>query len=236
MADKIFISYRHDDVASFAGRVFDRLEREFGRDALFMDVDAISLGVDFVKVIDEEVAKCDLLLAIIGPRWLGARDEDGNRRLDNQDDFVRIEIEAALKRDILAIPIRVDGTPVPKARQSPDEIKRLASRPGSAWWSLFGSAPKQPHHPPRQVELRHGARRVEQLKTEPRQNVEDNHDGEKRLSGDPEKFAEENLRGRHQRELLAVASEAKQSKVHVAGSGLLRQISPPQIAQVGIKP
>jgi hypothetical protein len=67
MAAKIFISYRRDDAAALAGRVYDRLEREFGRDTVFMDVDAIRLGVNFVKVIDEEVAKCDALLAIIGP-------------------------------------------------------------------------------------------------------------------------------------------------------------------------
>jgi TIR domain/Sulfatase-modifying factor enzyme 1 len=119
MPVKVFINYRRDDAASFASRVYNRLEREFGRDNLFMDVVAIPLGLDFVKVIDEEIAKCDVLLAIIGPGWLGARDEDGRRRLDNPHDFVRIEIAAALKRDIPVVPILVDGTPVPEARQLP---------------------------------------------------------------------------------------------------------------------
>jgi hypothetical protein len=92
MALKVFISYRRDDSAGHAGRVYDRLEREFGRDLLVMDVDSIPLGTNFVKVLGEEVVKCDVLLAIIGPGWLDARDENGKRRLENPDDFVRIEI------------------------------------------------------------------------------------------------------------------------------------------------
>jgi formylglycine-generating enzyme required for sulfatase activity len=130
MARNVFITYRRDDTAAFAGRVHDRLEREFGRDHLFMDVDAIPLGVNFVKVLEQEVAKCDVLLAIIGSDWLDARDENGGRRLDNANDFVRIEIAAALKRDIPVIPILVDGTPVPKAHQLPEDIKDLALRNG----------------------------------------------------------------------------------------------------------
>jgi TIR domain len=130
MPVKVFINYRRDDVASFAGRVYDRLEREFGRDNLFKDVDAIPLGSNFVKVIDEKVAKCDVLLAIIGPGWLDARDADGGRRLDDPHDFVRIEIAAALKRKIPVVPIFVDGTPVPKGHQLPKEIKELALRHG----------------------------------------------------------------------------------------------------------
>src|SRR6516225_4571280 len=130
MATKLFISYRRDDSAGHAGRVHDRLEREFGRDLLFMDVDAIPLGVNFVKVLGEEVAKCDVLLAVIGPNWLNARDEDGNRRLDNPHDFVRIEIGAALQRNIPVIPILLDGTKVPKGNQLPKELEELSLRNG----------------------------------------------------------------------------------------------------------
>jgi TIR domain-containing protein len=130
MATKLFISYRRDDSAGHAGRVHDRLEREFGRDLLFMDVDAIPLGSNFVKVLGEEVAKCDVLLAVIGPNWLNARDEDGNRRLDNPHDFVRIEIGAALQRNIPVIPILLDGTKVPKANQLPEELEELSLRNG----------------------------------------------------------------------------------------------------------
>src|SRR5262245_7509648 len=100
MIQRIFISYRRDDSAGHAGRVFDRLKGDFGLDVLFMDVDAIPLGVNFVRVLREEVARCSVLLAIVGPNWLDAKDEDGARRLDNPDDFVRVEIATALQRDI----------------------------------------------------------------------------------------------------------------------------------------
>jgi WD40 repeat protein len=130
MAAKVFISYRRDDSAGQAGRIQDRLEREFGRDLLFMDVDAIPLGMNFVKVLHEEVAKCGVLLAVIGPNWLDARDEDGNRRLDNPTDFVRLEIAAALQRDIPVIPILLDGARVPKAAQLPKDLEELALRNG----------------------------------------------------------------------------------------------------------
>ena len=115
MAPKLFISYRRDDSAGYAGRVHDRLQREFGPDLLFMDVDFIPLGVNFSKVLVEEVAKCDVLLAVIGPDWLDARDEKGRRRLETPDDFVRVEIGTALKRGIPVIPILLEGTRVPKA-------------------------------------------------------------------------------------------------------------------------
>jgi hypothetical protein len=130
MSAKIFISYRRDDSAGHAGRVTDRLEREFGRDLLFMDVDAIPLGRNFVTVLHEEVAKCGALLAVIGSDWLDVRDDDGNRRLDNPNDFVRIEIAAALQRDIPVIPILLDGAKIPRANQLPDDLKELASRNG----------------------------------------------------------------------------------------------------------
>ena len=88
-----------------------------------LGVDSIPLGTNFVKVIDEEVAKCDVLLAVIGLGWLEARDEKGHRRLDNPDDFVRLEIGTALKRDIRVIPVLLEGTRVPKADQLPDDLK-----------------------------------------------------------------------------------------------------------------
>jgi hypothetical protein len=130
MAGKVFLCYRRDDSAGYAGRVQDRLEREFGRDLLFMDVDAIPLGVDFSKVLREEVGKCGVLLAVIGPNWLDARDKDGNRRLDDPHDFVRIEIGAALQRNIRVIPILLDGAKVPKANQLPTDLEGLSLRNG----------------------------------------------------------------------------------------------------------
>jgi tetratricopeptide (TPR) repeat protein len=130
MVGKVFISYRRDDSAGYAGRVHDRLVRELGSDLLFMDVDSISLGVNFTKVLRNEVAKCDVLLAVIGPGWLSAGDEDGERRLDNPNDFVRIEISAALQRDIPVIPILLDGARMPKGDQLPDELSELTMRNG----------------------------------------------------------------------------------------------------------
>lgn len=126
MAVKIFISYRRDDSASYAGRVHDRLMHEFGRDFLFMDVDAIPLGANFTQVLDEEVSKCDVLLAIIGPRWVDAKDDTGQLRLDNPQDFVKIEIATALKRRVTVIPILLDGTRMPKASELPVDLRDLA--------------------------------------------------------------------------------------------------------------
>jgi TIR domain len=130
MAAKVFISYRRGDSAGHAGRVMDRLKTELGRDLLFMDVEAIPLGTNFEKVLHEEVGKCGVLLAVIGPTWSDARDENGNRRLDDPNDFVRMEIAAALQRDIPVIPILLDGARIPKADYLPNELKDLTSRNG----------------------------------------------------------------------------------------------------------
>jgi hypothetical protein len=130
MAAKVFISYRRVDSAGYAGRVMDRLDRELGRDLVFMDVDAIPLGTNFSKVLHEEVAKCGVLLAVIGPNWLDARDEHGHRRLDNPNDFVRIEIAAALQRNIPVIPLLLDGARIPKTDELPEDLKELALRNG----------------------------------------------------------------------------------------------------------
>jgi TIR domain len=98
MAGKIFINYRRDDAISTAGRLHDRLAQTFGRNNLFMDVDHIPAGVDFVDYLHSQVAACDVFLAVIGPNWLDAKDDSGRRRFDNPDDFVTIEIAAALAR------------------------------------------------------------------------------------------------------------------------------------------
>ena len=90
------MSYRREISAMSAGRLYDRLSRHFASDQIFMDVDTIEPGVDFMRTIEEAVAACDVLIAVIGERWLTATDEEGRRRLDNSEDFVRIEIETAL--------------------------------------------------------------------------------------------------------------------------------------------
>src|SRR5208282_3978071 len=92
MSGQIFISYRREESRWSARSLHDRLCVDFDREQIFMDLDAIALGEDFVEVIETTVAKCDVLLAIIGDNWLTSKDERGNRRLDNPQDFVRMEI------------------------------------------------------------------------------------------------------------------------------------------------
>jgi TIR domain len=112
---RVFISYRRQESSGLAGRLYDRLAARFGDDRVFMDVDTIALGVDFAEVISQVVSSCEVLLAVIGPRWLTVTDEDGRRRLDDPDDLVRLEIAAALKRDIRVIPVLSRGHRFPAA-------------------------------------------------------------------------------------------------------------------------
>src|SRR3954454_5045254 len=100
MGRAIFISYRRDDSEGEAGRLFDDLVRSFGSDFVFMDVSGINPGVGFSRAIDENVSSCGVLLAIIGPAWCSIRSQDGSRRLDDPNDFVRLEIASALARNI----------------------------------------------------------------------------------------------------------------------------------------
>lgn len=116
MAGKIFISYRRDDSAAWAGRLYMALEKQFKKSQLFMDVDHIAPGLDFVKVLDEQVGQCDVLLAVIGKGWLEARNDKGERRLDDPKDFVRLEIESALRRDVRVIPYWSMGPGCPRRR------------------------------------------------------------------------------------------------------------------------
>src|SRR6516162_7310172 len=128
MAGKIFINYRRDDSIAVAGRLHDRLAEAFGRDNLFMDVDNIPVGINFEDYLNNQVAQCDAMLSVIGPSWLNAKDETNQRRLDKPDDFVAIELSAALARNILVIPVLVDSTHMPKASELPDSLKPFALR------------------------------------------------------------------------------------------------------------
>src|SRR5262245_53536996 len=125
---RIFISYRRSDDQAAAGRLYDRLLQHFDREQLFMDVDTIEPGVDFVKSLDEQVANCIAFIAVIGPRWLTAQGNDGNPRLDNPTDYVRLEIESALKRDIRVIPVLVDVASMPRSSELPSSLQALARR------------------------------------------------------------------------------------------------------------
>jgi hypothetical protein len=124
----IFISYRRGQDAGFAGRLFDRLERTFRREALFMDVDSIAPGEDFVSILEARVAECDVLLALIGRGWLTATDEAGRRRLDNPEDLVRIEIATALAQAKRVIPVLIDDVPMPRSEDLPEILRPLVRR------------------------------------------------------------------------------------------------------------
>jgi flagellar basal body-associated protein FliL len=125
MSGQIFISYRRDDSAASAGRLYDRLSGRFPSNRIFLDVDNIAPGIDFVKAIEKSVGSCDVLISVVGKRWLTATDEDGKRRLDSLDDFVCLEIATALKRGIRVIPVLVDGASMPGSGDLPDELKSL---------------------------------------------------------------------------------------------------------------
>ena len=126
----IFVSYRRDDSEGEAGRLFDELVSHFGEPSVFMDVAAIAAGRDFRKAIDESVATCGVLLSIIGKDWVNAKNEAGQRRLDDPSDFVRLETASALKRDIPVVPVLVHGAKMPHPEQLPDDLKELTYRNG----------------------------------------------------------------------------------------------------------
>jgi ABC-type amino acid transport substrate-binding protein len=125
---RIFISYRREDTDYPAGWLYERLAAHFDGGQIFKDVDSIQLGDDFVEVITTAVGSCDVLLAVIGDRWLDIADKDGRRRLDNPEDFVRLEIEAALARNVRVIPILVDGATIPRAEELPASLAGLVRR------------------------------------------------------------------------------------------------------------
>jgi hypothetical protein len=120
----IVISYRRDDSKWIAGRIYDRLQSHYGEGNVFMDIDSIPFGLDFRDHIRETLDRCDLLVAIIGPKWIG---NDKENILD-ETDWVRIEIEAALNRKIPVIPVLIDQSQMPKPGELPDALKGFAFR------------------------------------------------------------------------------------------------------------
>ncbi len=125
---RIFINYRRDDTAGHAGRLYDSLVEEFGDGSVFMDIDTIDPGEDFVEVIHEGVGSCDVVLSLIGRGWLASKDAKGRRRLDNAEDFVRLELETALERGIRIVPVLVQGAEMPSSEELPQELTGLARR------------------------------------------------------------------------------------------------------------
>ena len=122
---RVFISYRRDDSSGYAGRIYDHLVTYFGENRVFMDIDTIAPGQDFVRAIEEALGQCDAFLAIIGKHWLSVVDEQGSRRIDDPSDFVRLEITQALSRSIPVIPVLVDAARIPPANDVPADLQAL---------------------------------------------------------------------------------------------------------------
>ncbi|HJQ91623.1 MAG TPA: toll/interleukin-1 receptor domain-containing protein [Acidimicrobiia bacterium] len=121
---RIFICYRREDSSGHAGRLYDRLGARFG-DEVFMDIDAIGPGVDFARLIDETIDTIEAVIVVMGQEWLSSADADGSRRLDDPEDLVRQEISVALARDVLVIPVLVQGAVLPKPADLPPELVGL---------------------------------------------------------------------------------------------------------------
>lgn len=125
---RVFICYRREDSSGHAGRLYDRLRAHFDADEVFMDIDAIDPGVDYLELIDRTIDSVDVMIVLIGQHWLAARDPTGSRRLDDSQDLVRLEISAALDRNIRVIPVLVQGAVMPHPQDLPPAITGLARR------------------------------------------------------------------------------------------------------------
>ena len=125
---RIFISYRRADSAGDAGRLADHLQRRFGAERVFLDVDTIEPGADFVRVLRDSLQQTVAMLVVIGPSWTSLRDPDGNRRIDNPNDFVRLEVEGALGSDIAVVPVLVQGASLPQPEELPASLRPLLGR------------------------------------------------------------------------------------------------------------
>jgi hypothetical protein len=126
----VFISYRRGDSEGQARSLNFELVKLIGKDSVFMDVDSIALGQDFRHVLHQRLESCDLMLALIGPGWLDAKDAAGNRRLESATDLVRLEIAAALKRNIPVTPVLLQGAEMPPPERLPEDLKELVYRNG----------------------------------------------------------------------------------------------------------
>jgi hypothetical protein len=126
---RIYISYRRTDAAAYAGRLFDHLTSHFGQGFVFMDVQGgIARGQDFVQAIDAALNTCDVALVIIGNHWVTSTGPDGNLRLHDPTDWVRVETAAALRRNVLVIPVLIDGARLPDPANLPEELRPLCRR------------------------------------------------------------------------------------------------------------
>ncbi|MGH9278068.1 MAG: toll/interleukin-1 receptor domain-containing protein, partial [Acidimicrobiales bacterium] len=124
----VFISYRRDDSRGSAGRLYDGIAERIGRASVFRDLDALAPGAEYGKDILAAIGQCSAFIAVIGPKWLEARDATGQRRIDRTDDLVRIEIATALAQRKVVIPVLVDDGDMPPPEQLPPDLAPLASR------------------------------------------------------------------------------------------------------------
>jgi hypothetical protein len=124
----IFINYRVHDTAGETGRLVDKLKQYFNADQIFMDIDKIEPGVDFTKAISNSLESCDIMLAVIGPRWLGINQETNSSRIKDPNDWVKTEISTALERDIRVVPVLVDGGQLPASEELPEDLQPLLLR------------------------------------------------------------------------------------------------------------
>lgn len=124
----IFISYRREDSRETVGRIHDHLRQAFEEDRLFLDVDRQAAGEDYRAVIDRALAHADVLLMVIGPRWLSATDREGRRRLDDPGDMVRLELETAVQRHLRVVPVLTEGASMPRPRDVPPSLQPLCYR------------------------------------------------------------------------------------------------------------
>jgi hypothetical protein len=124
----IYLSYRRRESAAYAGRLYDHLSHHFGAGSVFMDIGGIGRGQDFGRAIESALSACEIVLVLIGKTWASCTGPDGGRRLDDARDWVRLEVAAALRRDILVVPVLIEGAALPEAASLPEELRPLCQR------------------------------------------------------------------------------------------------------------
>jgi len=126
----VFISYRRKGALKDARALYERLRHDVGKDNIFMDLEGIEMGADFVEVLERQLNGCRIMLAVIDPTWATMTDAKGRRRIDREDDFVRLEIAAALQRKIAVIPVLIDDAEMPDKADLPEDLRPLTTRQG----------------------------------------------------------------------------------------------------------
>lgn len=125
---RIFVSYRRDETSGHAGRLIDRLNGHFGRERVFFDLQTIRPGMDRVKALESALSECSVLIAVIGKAWAEGLDRKGRRRIDSPEDSLRREVATALQREVLVVPVLVQGATMPDSTDLPDDLAPLTRR------------------------------------------------------------------------------------------------------------